>query len=206
MKKFHFILLVTFIAVLFSFKTEAQSLDENKGKHYSGIGGGIGFVNPKKINEKIENFYRVEADIFFAFNAELNMGYYVTNEIEIKGALSAAAAFSQVEGKDMIGMANNKVNLLTRLAPEIIGNYYFALDYYRSLYIGGGFSFNILSFFMDSDNISDSGKAPGLVINVGLLPQNRENQTYLELKANLIRDKWNYLNFSGISLNYGIRF
>jgi hypothetical protein len=206
MKKSNVLLLVAFIVVLTNFKTEAQSLDENKGKIYVGSGLGLGFVNPKEINKDIEDYYGDNADIILAFNAEVNIGYFISNEIEVKGALIAAAAFSQVEGKDMIGMANNKVNFLTRLAPEIIGNYYFSLNHYSSLYVGGGVSFNKMALYIDSDDVSSTGKAKGFLINIGLLPQIKRNQTYVELKVNFIKDKFDYMNFSGINLNYGVRF
>lgn len=206
MKKSSLFFFVAFIVFQTNFKTQAQSLDENKGKIYFGGGLGIGFVNPKEINETISDHYRVDADIIFAFNAEVNMGYFVTNEIEVKGALIAAAAFSQVEAKVMIGLPNNKVNFLTRLAPEIIGNYYFPLNHYSSIYVGGGVSFNRLALYIDSDEATESEAATGLVIDIGLLPQIKRTQTYVELKINLIKDKYNYMNYSGITLNYGIRF
>jgi hypothetical protein len=206
MKKMTLTTIILLMVIFTNLNLKAQTIEEDKSKLYFGVGGGIGFVNPKEINKTIENYYGTEANIHIDFNIELNLGYYISEEIEIKGALIAAAAFSQVEDKDMIGMSNNKVNFLTRLAPEIIGNYYFDLNQPSLFYAGGGFSYNKLALYIDSDDISSSGKAFGFVINIGLLPQKRKNQTYLELKANIIKDKYDYLNFSGFNLNYGVRF
>lgn len=207
MDKTKLLLLISIILLLTFNKTEAQLPEENKESLSLGASFGIGYVNPKKINDRIYDRFRDRANIHISWNLEINAGYFVTEEIEVKGALIGAVAFSIVEGKDMIGMTNTHYNTLTRLAPEILGIYHVPLNYYNSVYAGGGISYNKLAFSYATGNENGtSDSMPGLLLNVGLLTQKQTKQNYIELKVNFIKDKYDYLSFSGVTLNYGIRF
>lgn len=201
-------LLVLAIALLTAASTNltAQTPAATIGETHFGISGGIGLVSPKTANSIIERHYDVKANILISWNLELNYGYFVTENIELKGAVVGAVAISAVETKDMIGMSNYSINTMYRLAPEILANYHYPLDAYRTVYGGGGISFNKIGFNIDEMDYGSSKLTPGVRLNVGLITQNERNQKYLEIKFDLARADNNYYNFSGISLNYGIKF
>ena len=213
--KITYSLLIVAIVCLLSSNSFSQTLEESIKKVSFGASFGVGYINPKQINERIQDHYNNESSIHLAYTVEVNTSYFVTEKIEVKGALLGSLAYTIP--KDAIGSTEDKFTILTRIAPEIIGNYHFPFDYYNALYVGGGISYNRLSFNMDLGDEADMKETtPGLVFNVGVLTKTQKTQKYLELKVNLISVKSYYseyyvstpveMNFSGINLNFGIKF
>jgi hypothetical protein len=210
MKKIYVLIAMVLLFHFYPINIWAQNVEDKIGSNYFGINFGAGYINPKRINERLENIYNGQSNIHLAWNLEFNAGYFVTEQIELKGAVVGAVAFSVIEGTDMIGMANNHYNTFTRLAPEVLANYHIPLGYYNTFYAGGGISYNFLSLSIYEDQQYHEGATsdsmPGLRFNMGILSQRSKHKIYYELKANLIKDSRNYLNFSGVALNIGSRF
>lgn len=220
--------------VLFTGICYGQGVEErNKVKMrrvYFGLKLGFGYSNPSDVNRYINEYYQAQgfnikegsADIDLYLNMDLHLSIFATRNIELKLAYEAAIAYSTVQDVDMIGMDNDRINMLIRLSPSLVCNYHFYVKNENSLYLGGGVAFDRNFLYVDKDGNTLNGKAVGLKLNCGFMMKSSWHPLYFEFEYNMASTDSNRsnssdngyydaakpqeLNFSGLNINIGINF
>ena len=206
-------------------ETDKQNQKEKK-LHFS-LGLGAGLIDPADINDYIYNYYvnfihfenegftedNSKADINLFIKIDTKLSLSLSKRLESYIDYSASVGYSSVEDVDMIGMENNRLNILLNLSPSLGVDYYIINNERNSVYLGGAINWNKLILNVNTDDNTFSGSAPGIKLNLGYSPDLSHLQYEIhfniaQTEAKRKNSEWSSvdypdnLSFSGLSLNF----
>jgi hypothetical protein len=214
-----FILFTAYIPV----SAQADTLPQME-KTFFGFGLGYGYVNPKQVNDKIQQYSDDQGNDFIQGNPEIHFVYiigayfsqFIGNSIELQGEFEFDLGLKEIQTM----LYPSTYNFLTRLGYGGYGNYYFYVSKFNALYLGGGLNFNQLFLNAFDDSLKGSASPIGYSLQTGfsMMGRNGKLKKYFELQFNMVngenRDynaqstklQVNKISFSGVSFKVGYAF
>jgi hypothetical protein len=210
---------------------QSQVVDHVKKKSekkvHFGFSVGLGLISPDDVNKFIDAYYSskgfttwAEGKTWPVYLLEVHLNYFVIKNIELKAEFGGSMAVTKIEDTDMLGMDNDRYNVLYRYYPAIIGNYHLYLRDLKSLYVGGGITFNTL-YLSINDREKSNGKSTGYRLNLGYLTRSNKPFFFVELEVNFIdadaevkevdsnyqprTNEIEKLNYSGFNIVFGLK-
>ena len=146
-------------------------------------------------------------DIIFYVNGNINVQYFVNENLEVSGEITGCWAPKFMSG------TTPDYYYLSAISPGLIANYHFKSKKKKgnSIFIGAGINYNFLTFKFDELKVT--GKTPGLLIQFGLMStilgstpiKNSLSYRYIKTKnsqSNTYYNNLRELSFSGMHYTF----